>query len=329
MAASKGHQPGASIHRFGVLRRFRFHLPQRIAAGLLALFLLEESWFAAHRTAQVSAWPSLAFLGAGCLLGGSLWWVARRLYGNLGGYAALAFYCFSLPVLGAAARCNLELLAGLGIYGGVYTAIGVAHALQGPAARWRPRILLLMAGFAVAAAAQMAALPVALAAGLLAMLWVAEGRRQRALLVFLLAVAGALGAIFAACGFSPGAFAAFLRPAITLPRISLDPAWRLFSAPANAGLTLALPAALGFYLAMRRSRYFGNTVPLLAAAGLLLLAPRPAAGLLALPFLLTFLGGVFADVCESRHGRLAFGATALLVLLQAVLCGMSLPGMFP
>jgi len=29
------------------------------------------------------------------MLGGSLWYVARRLYGNAGGYIALALYCFS------------------------------------------------------------------------------------------------------------------------------------------------------------------------------------------------------------------------------------------
>jgi len=28
-------------HRFGILRRFRFNLPQRIAAALLALFLIQ------------------------------------------------------------------------------------------------------------------------------------------------------------------------------------------------------------------------------------------------------------------------------------------------
>src|SRR5208282_1078303 len=36
--------------RFGILRRFRFNLPQRIAAGLLALFLLQGLWLTAHQT---------------------------------------------------------------------------------------------------------------------------------------------------------------------------------------------------------------------------------------------------------------------------------------
>ncbi len=37
-------------HRFGILRRFRFNLPQRIAAGLLAAFLLQGLWVTARQT---------------------------------------------------------------------------------------------------------------------------------------------------------------------------------------------------------------------------------------------------------------------------------------
>ena len=40
--------------------------------------------------------PYLIF---GVLLGASLWFVARRLYGNAGGYIALALYCFSPIIL--------------------------------------------------------------------------------------------------------------------------------------------------------------------------------------------------------------------------------------
>ena len=40
----------------------------------------------------LAAFPYLIF---GLLLGGSLWYVARRLFGNAGGYVALALYCFS------------------------------------------------------------------------------------------------------------------------------------------------------------------------------------------------------------------------------------------
>ena len=46
-----------------------------------------------------------------------------------------------------------------------------------------------------------------------------------------------------------------------------------------------------------------------------------------LPFLLTFVGGVFADAYESPRGRLALVAGGAIVLLQAVFCLLSLPGL--
>ena len=45
----------------------------------------------------------------------------------------------------------------------------------------------------------------------------------------------------------------------------------------------------------------------------------------ALPFLLTFIGGVFADAFESERRKIFIAAAASLVVLQAVLCIMSLP----
>jgi hypothetical protein len=46
-----------------------------------------------------------------------------------------------------------------------------------------------------------------------------------------------------------------------------------------------------------------------------------------LPFLLTFVGGVFADAYEGPRGRLAMGAAGALVLSQAVFCVLGLPGL--
>jgi hypothetical protein len=46
-----------------------------------------------------------------------------------------------------------------------------------------------------------------------------------------------------------------------------------------------------------------------------------------LPFLLTFVGGVFADAYESPRGRLAVAAAGAMVLLQALFCVLSLPGL--
>ena len=44
-----------------------------------------------------------------------------------------------------------------------------------------------------------------------------------------------------------------------------------------------------------------------------------------LPFLLTFIGGVFADSYEGPRGKLALSAGGAIVLAQAVLCLLSLP----
>ncbi len=399
-------------HRFARLRRFHFNLPQRIAAGLLGVFLIQGLWLTSRQTlsdrdyqyarcgremwerpsplagyytscgnihdgilayrlaglpltlnllaeqaldrfrkpedrvvqvgGELSAWElrhqltytllllRLPFLAAGCLLGAGLWWVARRLYGNWGGYTALALYCFSPAVLKACIAPNPEILAALGVYAGVYTSIGVAHAMQGPVAKGRPRIVLLTAAFGLAAASHIAALPVVALLGLAAMLWVAEGRRTQVLPVVLAAVAGALLLVFACYGFSPDAFSYLFRSAAGFLWLSLDPARRFFSTLADAGITVASAAALALYLGLRRSRYFGNTTPLVCFLALILLIMTGVPGtpwLWALPFLLTFIGGVFADAYEGPRGRLAMAAAGAIVLLQAVFCVLSLPGL--
>jgi hypothetical protein len=212
----------------------------------------------------------------------------------------------------------------------VYTCIGVAHAMQGPVAKWRPRLVLLTAVFGVAAASHIAALPVVALLGLAAMLWVAEGRRTQVLPVVLAVVAGALVLVFACYGFSPDAFSYIFRSAAGFLWVSVDPARRFFSALANAGIAVASAAALVLYLGLRRSRYFGNTTPLICALVLMVLVMTGAPGspwLWALPFLLTFVGGVFADAYEGPKGRLAVAAAAAIVLLQAVFCVLSLPGL--
>jgi hypothetical protein len=398
--------------RFARLRRFRFNLPQRIAAGLLLLFLAQGLWLTSRQTlsdrdyqyarcgremwerpsplagyftscgnihdgilayrlaglpltlnlfaeraldhfrkpedrvvqasGQLSTWElrhqmthvllllRLPFLLAGCALGGGLWWVTRRLYGNLGGYTALALYCFSPAIVKASVAPNPEILAALGVYAAVYTSIGVAHAMQGPVAKWRPRIVLLTAALGIAAASHIAALPVAALLGLVLMLWVAEGRRSQVLPVVLLASAGALVVVFACYGFSSDAFSYLFRSAAGFLWFSLDPARRFFAAPGNAGITVAAASAALLYLGLGRARYFGNTAPLLCSLVLIPLVTTGVPGspwLWALPFLLTFVGGVFADSYESPRGCLALAAAGAVVALQAVFCMLSLPGL--
>lgn len=400
-------------HRFGMLRRFRFNRPQQIAAGLLAIFLVQGFWLVGHQTltdadyqyarcgretwerpsqlagyytscgnihdgilayrlaglpltlnllvergfdlfrkpenrvvqsqgSELSTWElrhqithillllRLPFLFGGCALGGCIWWVTRRLYGNMGGYTALALYCFSPPILKACVAPSPEVWAALGVYGGVYTCIGVAHSMQGPRRKWRPRIMLLTVIFGVAAAAHIAALPVAALLGLAAMVWIAEGHRSEALPVVLAAAVGALVLLFAGYGFSTDAFSYVFRSSAGFLWFSADPARRFFSVLANGGVSVAAFASAVMYLAVPKSRYFGNTVPLLCTATLMLMVMTGAPGspwLWSLPFLLTFVGGVFADAYESARGRLALTAGGAIVLAQAVLCVMSLPGL--
>jgi hypothetical protein len=403
---------------FGLIRRFRFNLPQRIAAGLLLLFLAQGLWVTSRQTLSdrdyqyarcgretwekpsplagyftscgnirdgilayrmaglpltlnllaergldlfrkpedrvvqqvsgaaassgLSTWElrhqlthilfllRLPFLMAGCVLGAGLWWVTRRLYGNLGGYTALALYCFCPPILKACVTPAPEVLAALGVYGAVYTCIGVAHAMQGPRRKWRPRIVLLTAAFGVAAASHIAALPVAALLGLAFMLWIAEGRRSQVLPVILVASVGALLLVFACYGFSPDAFSYVFRSAAGFLWLSLDPLRRFLSTFSNAGITIAAAASCLLYLGLRRSRYFGNTAPLFCALPLLGLIMTGTPGtpwLWALPFLLTFIGGVLADAYESPRGKLALAAGGAILLLQGVLCILSLPSL--
>ena len=82
------------------------------------------------------------------------------------------------------------------------------------------------------------------------------------------------------------------------------------------------------YLGVRRSRYFGNTLPLVMSLLLLPLMTTQtvsAPWLWALPFLFTFLGGVFADALETRQRRMFLALTGVLLVAQEALCVMVLP----
>jgi hypothetical protein len=79
--------------------------------------------------------PRLPFLACGLLLGASLWYVARRLCGNTGGFLALTLYCFSPSMIQSSAvwHTEPEILAVWGSFGAIFTAIAVAHTLYAPA----------------------------------------------------------------------------------------------------------------------------------------------------------------------------------------------------
>jgi hypothetical protein len=87
---------------------------------------------------------------------------------------------------------------------------------------------------------------------------------------------------------------------------------------------LVLPVTLVTYAAWRRTRYFGNTAPLLITVAFLMLAmahPHTAgAGFLlaAVPFLFIFVSGVLADLMETTYRPLILACVlAMLVTYMA------------
>ena len=81
---------------------------------------------------------------------------------------------------------------------------------------------------------------------------------------------------------------------------------------------------------MRKSRYYGNTAPLLCFLVLAVLQTTGVPGspwLWALPFLFTFIAGVFADGFDTEgRSRISIAVAAALVGLQTVFCLLSLFG---
>jgi hypothetical protein len=298
---------------------------QRIFAGQPST---TSTWEMRHEISHVNLLLRLPFTCAALLLGACLWWVTRRLYGNTGGYIALALYCFAPPVIAAATTPNNEIWAALGVFAAVYTAIGVAHALQGPRKKWRPRIILLAIIFGVLAAAHVAAFLIALLFSVIFIAYLAESRRAYLPTLLIAWVLGAMFILFASYAFHPDAFTYVFRSPAAKLGLSFDSARALFAAMPNAGITIAAAAALALYAAMRRSRYFGNTAPLIVAAVLLVVITTGTPSqprLWALPFLLCFIAGVLADILETRYRTPFLWITAALVLAQTALCLAGLP----
>jgi hypothetical protein len=287
-----------------------------------------SSWELRHELSAVRFLLLAPFTVAALALGSSLWWVARRLFGNQGGYFALALYCFSPAVVRAGTYPNNEILAAFGLFALVYTAIGVSHAMQGPVRKWRPRIVLLAVIFGFTAAAHISAFLVGLALTIVFMSYLAEGKRSYIPTLVLLWTFAAMVILFASYAFRPDAFSYVFRSAVAEFWISLDPARFFFRSPLNLGITTASAGALALWFVVPRSRYFGNSAPL-AVALLLLVLVTPGVEsepwLWALPFLLLFAAGVFADVFETRYRRLYLWLAGALAVAQGLLSVASLP----
>jgi hypothetical protein len=293
-----------------------------------------STWESRHQLKFVVVLIHLPFVLFAMLLGGGLWWVTRRLYGNEGGFFALGLYCFCPAVVRMAVAPSNDLLAMWGLYGLIYTAIGVAHAMQGPRRRWRPRIALLAIALGLTAAAHLLAAVFGFIAALVFMLYLAERRRSYVFQVLLISTIGALVILFAFFGFRPAAFSYVFTGGAARFWFSLAGAHsfvfdRGFAGSlANFPILTAFAVATLLYCCVRRSRYFGNTAPLLvvlALAPLITTQTVSAPWLWALPFFFTFIGGVFADALETRTRKLFLLLTGAILTAQAMACLAALP----
>jgi len=317
-----------SAQRWTLLAVDRLRRPEnRVYAGGS---LNGTTWEARHELSYVKYLMRVPFVVFAVWLGGGLWWVARRLFGNEGGAFALGLYVFCPAVVRYATHPNNDILALWGLYGLVYTAIGVAHALQGPRFKWKPRILLLAVAMGLTAAAHLLAAMFGFLAGLIFLFYLAERRRSYVSQIMIYAALGAVVILFAAFSFRPSAFMYVFTGGAGRFWFTTAGIRSFFTAPLNAGILIACGVALVVYIASRRSRYFGNTAPLLVTLALLPLYTTQvvsAPWLWALPFLFTFLGGIFADVFESRHRKLFLLLAGAILLTQAGLCWSSLVGL--
>jgi hypothetical protein len=298
------------------------------------------TWEARHELGSVKYLLRLPFVLFALWLGGGLWWVSKRLFGAEGGAFSLALYVFCPAVIKYATRPNNEILAMWGLYGLVYTAMGVAHALQGPRSKWKPRIVLLTVALGLTATAHVLAAMVGFVAGAVFFFYLAERRRAYVAPIMVYAALGALVLVLASFSFKMTAFLYVFTGGSGRFWFALDAVQRFVSTPSNAGILVATLVALVIYVTSRRSRYFGNTAPLLMLLGLFPLYTTQvvtAPWVWALPFLFTFVGGVFADALDrpavpggeatNRQRRVFVLLTAGVVVTQAALCWVSMAGL--
>jgi hypothetical protein len=274
--------------------------------------------------------PRLPFLAFGVFLGASLWYVARRLCGNHGGFLALTLYCFSPAMLQSTAAWHTEpeILSAWGSFGAIFTAIAVAHTLYAPREvvlwNWR-RIVLLGIALAIAVGSQFSMIivvPLALAF----LLYLAPIRRRAAFIIWIASCLVALFLFFATYSFHLHNFLESLRHAsfwgATWRSFTVLAVYRQVAAiilRACPAFVLLLPVALAVFLAWPRTRYFGNTAPLLVATLFIALGiahPRVAgAGFLlaSIPFLFIFVSGILADLMETPYRPLVTASVWALV----------------
>lgn len=276
----------------------------------------------------------LPFVFCGVMLGASLWYVARRLYGNFGGLIALALYSFSPLILNRTNQVQEDIVAAWGAFGLVFTAIAVAHTLYAPREvilwNWR-RILLLGVSIALCIGAQFP-MWIVLLPGLAFLLWAGHVRPGAALVIFATACAIAAVLLLAFYGFHATAFVHSLREAQWFQFVPQKPGsglnYRLvgeFFLQAGLGPLVLIVGALVTFCLWDRTRFFGTAAPLITA-GVLVVAALGAehfSGLLflfvSLPFLILFVSGVAVDLLESRYGIFANALVVGALIANATL----------
>ncbi len=274
----------------------------------------------------------LPFLLIGVLLGASLWYVARRLFGNAGGFIALTLYVFTPSIIQRAATVQPSIIAAWGAFGVIFTSIAVAHTLYAPREvvlwNWK-RIVLLGVALALSVAEQPVLVMLAVV-GLAYLLYLAPERRREAVIIFGAAFTVALVLLLAFYRFHPRELAASftglgwheLSPGLLFRSLT----WSLLAIffLRIPGVTLLLMVALIAYAAWKRPRYFGPTSALIVFVLLILGGiVLPHLGgynlfLISLPFAFVFLAGVSADLLETGQAGLVFGVLAGILLAHAM-----------
>jgi hypothetical protein len=285
-------------------------------------------WEARHELSSVKYLLHLPFIFFAIWLGGGLWWVSRRLFGNEGGFFALGLYCFCPAVVRSAVLPNNDVLAMWGLYGLVYAAMGVAHAMQGPRHKWKPRIALLTIALGLTAAAHLLAAIIGFVLASVWMIYLAERRRSYVMQIMVFSAVGATAILFAFYAFRLAPFSYVFTGGGARFWFALDGARHFFVNVVNGPIVVATLVALLLYFTVRRCRYFGNTAPLVMVLLLVPLVTTQTVSkpwLWALPFLFTFVGGVFADALETRQRRMFLVLSGGILLTQAMLCLTLLP----
>jgi hypothetical protein len=160
------------------------------------------------------------------------------------------------------------------------------------------------------------------------MMYLAERRRSYVMQIMVFSAAGALAILFGFYAFRLAPFSYVFTGGGARFWFAEDGARHFFLNVANGPIVVATLVASLLYVTVRRCRYFGNTAPL---AMMMLLFPLVTTQtvsmpwLWALPFLFTFVGGVFADALETRQRRLFLGLSGAILVGQAMLCMTVLP----